>query len=431
MFAGARHRAPQHREQVGDDGLDVADDRHVGMAVFADLGRIDVGVNHLGPRREGVKLSGHPVVEAGAQRDQQVAALQRRHRSDRAVHAGHAQVLEVRVRERTARHQRGDHRDTGQFRQLGQLLGCLAADDAAAHVQHRFARSRDQLGRLTNLLAVRFGVRFVAGQVHFRRPTERALTLQHILGDVDEHRARTSRGRDVEGLGHHPRNVVAGANQEVVLGDRHGDAGDVGLLEGVRADQRTADLPCHGDHRDRVHLRVGQWRHQVGGTGTRSRHAHPDLARRVRVATGGVAGALLVADQHVAQLFRVEQRVVDGEHGTAGNPEDDLDVEFLQRPDYRLCAGELHRCNSLRLGRSRFCGGLHGVLRAVGRLGRLWLGRCAHCGLVSPLSLLWKVGSDVDGGHEKTPVSSCCTRVARWCWFASNAEELVRHQRAD
>ena len=286
------------------------------------------------------------------------------------------------VRECTARHQRGDHRDTGQFRQLGQLLGCLAADDAAAHVQHRFARSRDQLGRLTDLLAVRFGVRLVAGQLHPRRPAERALALQHILGDVDEHRARTSRGRDVEGLGHHPRNVVAGANQEVVLGDRHRDAGDVGLLEGVGPNQPAPHLPGDGNHRDRVHLRIGQRRNEIGGAGTRSRHAHPDLARRVRIATGGVAGALLVADQHVAQLFRVEQRVIHRQHGTAGNPEDDLDVEFLQRPDYRLCAGELHRCNPLRLGRSRFCSGLHGVRRAVGRVVRLWLGRCAHCVLL-------------------------------------------------
>ena len=107
---------PQHLDQLGDDGLDVADDRHVGMAVLADLGRVDIGVDDLGLRREGVELPGHPVVEAGAQRDQQVAALQGRHRGDGAVHAGHAQVLTMAVRERTARHQRGHHRDAGRAR---------------------------------------------------------------------------------------------------------------------------------------------------------------------------------------------------------------------------------------------------------------------------------------------------------------------------
>ena len=115
----------------------------------------------------------------------------------------------------------------------------------------------------------------------------------------------------MEGLGQHPGNVVAVADQEVVFGDRHGDAGDVSLLEGVGPDQRAADLPGDGDHRHGVHLRVGQRSHQVGGTGTRGGHADPDSAGGVCVAAGGVARALLVANQHMAQLLRVEQRVID------------------------------------------------------------------------------------------------------------------------
>ena len=68
---------------------------------------------------------------------------------------------------------------------------------------------------------------------------------------------------------------------------------------------------------------------QVGGSGAGRRHADTDLAGGVRVAAGRVTGALLVADQHVAQLRRVEQRVIDRQHRTAGNAEDHLDVEFL------------------------------------------------------------------------------------------------------
>ncbi len=104
----------------------------------------------------------------------------------------------------------------------------------------------------------------------------------------------------MEGLSQHSRDLVTSTDQEVVLGDRHGDARDIGLLEGVRSDQRTADLAGDGDHRDRVHLGIGQRGHQVGGTGTRRRHADPDLAGGVRITTGGVTGALLVADQDVA-----------------------------------------------------------------------------------------------------------------------------------
>ncbi len=50
----------------------------------------------------------------------------------------------------------------------------------------------------------------------------------------------------------------------------------------------------------------------------------------MRVSAGGMARALLVADQYVTQLLRVEKRVVDRQHGTAGDAEDGVDVEFFQ-----------------------------------------------------------------------------------------------------
>jgi hypothetical protein len=59
--------------------------------------------------------------------------------------------------------------------------------------------------------------------------------------------------------------------------------------------------------------------------------------------------ALLVADEDVTELLRVEKRVIDRQHGSAGDAEDDLDVELLQRPDHRLGSGELLRGNLLGL----------------------------------------------------------------------------------
>ena len=185
--------------------------------------------------------------------------------------------------------------------------------------------------------------------------------------------------------------LVAATDQEVVFGDRHGDAGDVGLLEGVGADQRAPDLPGDRDDRDRVHLRVGQRRHQVGGAGPGGGHANPDLAGGVRVAAGGVTGTLLVADEYVAQLLGVEERVVDGQHSAAGDAEDHLDVEFLQRPDHRLRAGELLRRNDFALGAGRplrFRGHRPGGLdrrRAVGLLRPVW--RRRRCRVVGALTM--------------------------------------------
>ena len=148
--------------------LHVTDDRHVGDAVLADLGRVDVGVDHLGVGGEGRQLAGHAVVEAGPEGDEEVGLLQRRHRRDGAVHAGHAEVERVAVGHRTARHERRDDRDPGQLDEPAQLLAGAGADDAAADVEHRPLRLGDQPGGLADLLAVRPGHRAVAGQVDLR-----------------------------------------------------------------------------------------------------------------------------------------------------------------------------------------------------------------------------------------------------------------------
>jgi hypothetical protein len=137
VLRARRRRGRDRGDQLVDDVPRVAHDRDVGVPVLADLGRVDVGVHDLGVRGERVELAGDPVVEAGAQGDQQVGLLQRVHGRDRAVHAGHAQVLRVRVGERAERHQRGDHRDAGELGQLAQPVGGAGLEHAAADVQHR------------------------------------------------------------------------------------------------------------------------------------------------------------------------------------------------------------------------------------------------------------------------------------------------------
>ena len=61
----ARHERAQHR-------LHIADDRHVGSAVLADLGRVDVDVDDLRMGRELGELARHAVGETRARRDDQV-----------------------------------------------------------------------------------------------------------------------------------------------------------------------------------------------------------------------------------------------------------------------------------------------------------------------------------------------------------------------
>ena len=110
---------------VGDQAA-VADDRHVGPAHLALLGRIDVDVDHLGLGGEAVDLAGDAVVEAGAEGDQQVAALHRRDGRGVAVHARHAEAQRVVVGEHATGHQRRDDVDPGQLGELAHLLGGAA-----------------------------------------------------------------------------------------------------------------------------------------------------------------------------------------------------------------------------------------------------------------------------------------------------------------
>ena len=53
--------------------LHIAHDGQVGGAILADLGRIDVHVNHLGVWRERGKPARNAIVKAHAERDQQIA----------------------------------------------------------------------------------------------------------------------------------------------------------------------------------------------------------------------------------------------------------------------------------------------------------------------------------------------------------------------
>jgi hypothetical protein len=55
-----------------------------------------------------------------------------------------------------------------------------------------------------------------------------------------------------------------------------------------------------------------------------------------------------MADQDVPDLRRVEQRVVGGEHGAAGNAEDYVDADPLEGQHEGLRAGDPDRGRVLR-----------------------------------------------------------------------------------
>ena len=151
----------------------------------------------------------------------------------------------------------GHHRRADELGELEDLLVRVRDADAAAEVDDRARRAADeQRGVLeARLLADR---RVVAGDVdRLRVAVPLDLGVEDVLRDVDEHRAGAAGPRDVERLLHHARDLAGVGHEPVVLRDRHRDAGDVRLLERVRADERGGDVRRHRDERHRVHVRVG------------------------------------------------------------------------------------------------------------------------------------------------------------------------------
>jgi hypothetical protein len=303
----------------------------VGGNVLRDLRRVDVDVDELRPRRELGELAGDAVIEAGADGDDQVGGVHRVVGGAGAVHAEHPEPLLVRRRKGPEAHHRQRHRQLVGGDELDQLLRGIGVDDAAAGVDDRPPGIGERLRRDPDLLDVALGRRFVAGQL--RRSLGRLVVdvdPGEVLGDVDEHRAGTAGGGDVEGLVDVLGDLARVLHQERVLDDRQRHPGDVGLLEAVGADQVGADLPGDEDGRNRIHHRVGDRRDQVGRARARSRKRDADPAGGLCVALRHVAAALLVAGLDVLELGVVE-RVVGRQVGAAGDSEDVLDALGLQR----------------------------------------------------------------------------------------------------
>ena len=268
---------------------------------------------------------------------------------DRAVHAGHAEVLRVAVGQGAARHQRGHHRDAGQVGQLQQLARGAGPDRAAADVEHRPLGVQDQPDRLLDLLGVRPGHRAVAGQVQLGRA--RRTTSWPA--------ARTSRRRPAPGPG---RPVEAMWNASAIV--RGISAGSVTrklcLVTGIVMPRMSASwkasVPIELAPTWPVMATIGtesMWasasgRDQVGGARARGRHAHAHAAGRRGVPLGGVAGTLLVPHQDVPDRG-VHQRVVRREDRAAGDAEDVPGARRLERRDQAL--GAAHR-------RARSCDGV-------------------------------------------------------------------------
>ena len=85
------------------------------------------------------------------------------------------------------------------------------------------------------------------------------------------------------------------------------------------------------DHRDRVEQRGADAGDEVGGARAARPEADADPAGHAGVAVGRVGAALLVADEHVAQLRVVAEDVVERQDHAAGIAEEHVDALAEER----------------------------------------------------------------------------------------------------
>ena len=222
--------------------------------------------------------------------------------------------------------QRGDDRYVRVLSKRHQLARGARLNHAVAGHDQGLDRGIQQPSRVAQRPVVTLVPRCIARKVERYIPVWHAPRLLCILCHIDQYRPWPPGGGQVKGLVNHPRQVVHIGHQVRMLGDRDRDAGDVGFLKGVGAQQRAGHLTGDSDQRSGVHERIGNGRHEICGTRSRCAQAHAHASGGPGVTFGRMTGALLMAAEHVPQPVAVLPHGVVERHDRAtGNAEHRVD----------------------------------------------------------------------------------------------------------
>ena len=260
-------------------------------------------MDHLGVGREIAQPSGDPVVEAHTQADEQVGLVNGQVVVGHAVHPRHPHVQYVVGGDGADAQQCGDDRDLRLFGQLDQFVVSLGYEYSVSGHYYRPLGLVDELGGTGNLIRGGVSGRMITGEIGLFGPDElRPQVLEHVFGNVHQHRAGPPGSGDVEGFLDSRCNVLDFHHQEVVLGDGQRDASHIGFLEGVPPNCGARHLSGDGHHRHRVHLGGGDAGNQVGGAWAAGCGADANPSGGAGVSVRGHGCRLLMAHQHVPQI---------------------------------------------------------------------------------------------------------------------------------
>ena len=222
-------------------------------------------------------------------------------------------------------------------------------DTAATHIQHRTLRATHCSQNLSHLLrSNRASLRAITRQIHRRIKVhfgQRQRLQLHVLGNVHQHRTRTTRHRHIIRFLHHPSHIADIRDHVLMLGDRPADLHHRSFLEGITANHRLRDLSRDADHRDAVQFRVSNPRHQIGGTRAAGAHHHTNLPGGTSNPLGRKTAALLVTRQNRPNsLTMLTQGLMQRHAGTTRVGVNRLDTQSDQHLDQDLSTIDCLSC---------------------------------------------------------------------------------------
>ena len=173
----------------------------------------------------------------------------------------------------------------------------------------------------------------------------------YVLGNVHQNRSRSAGLGNAECLPNGICQIFHTLYQEVVLGDRHGHAGDVHFLKAVPSDQRVRHVAGDRYQRHRVQICSGDTGDQIGGTRTGGGDDNADLAGGTCIAVCCMCGTLFMGCDDVMDpvLCQIEG-IVDVDDLSARIAEYRRSTLFDQGFYDDLCTFQFHLFFTFLLG---------------------------------------------------------------------------------
>ncbi len=293
----------KQRIQAFQHFFHIADDAGAGHNILINLCRIHINLQNLCVLCKFGCISEYTVTETGTYRNQKITAGNSQVRIFGSVHTQHTCIECMGSRECALTHQGITYRCMYLLDKLQKFCAGVCCDCTAAHKDHGLLCLADQGCCLLQIsVSDTCGIR----KNHIRNLLNvLCLVGSRILGNIHQNRARTAALCNAECTAHDFCQVSCIFNNEVMFGDRHGNTGNIYLLETVFSKKGSSYVTGNCYQRNGIHVSSCNTGNQIGGTRAGSGDTYAYLSGCSCISVCCMGCALLVRGQHVSDLITV------------------------------------------------------------------------------------------------------------------------------